>query len=1288
MANRVTTTMMYSTLMGSLQNNLQSLLDLERQASTQEKYAKLSDNPSAIARALAIESSLTFNSQYITNQSDAVSMLKHADSAMNSALNIVQTIREKVVYAGNGSLSTTAAAAIADEIDALKDGLLDILNQKVGGKYLFGGKDTSNRPFVKDESGRIRYVGSDERIRYEIENGILGDVSFTGSEIAPEEFKSYFVCSHFVPLDWRWTGREEKVQITVGNRTLPVFIPERWIDEVATGTNKPTDYNQFRDPDELTGISLDDVATLVNRALKEQGVDMLVTASVEKDFNSGVQRLVFKSNTGEPISITGWPATDYQPMAQSLAGLKIDPAAVPDWNHNMLIGDQAVDFTNLSGNSLSIFLNGTSGATVTLPPGLSTPQDVVNFLNTSGALPANVTASQQEGKIVLTSSVGGDIRVDGTAASAVFGGTRSSADPQYRGLMGSVNTLGWRDDTLGKGITITVGSQNYDFSFAGYRNISDLAKDINARIPTNAGDLPFASVVSGRLVFQSTLGDIQVSDYGTAGGTQQLFGYDGSGANSLNSSSSSLLLKLGDQQPVRIYVNEGDTLAQIADRINAIEGLYARTSADGKQLVVVAQRTGEMPSDPLSTDTAQEKLHYPSFLIWGEGMGMSLFDFTFSTDSSTGIQTGVIGSQEETRPIDHSHIDLFSYLGMETTLKSVEFEEGEVLTVTSPLHWRIMSGSHVTEIRLNPGTYTMEQLAERLKNAGAGWLETTVDVFRLPNIPGADDTEVGLGTSANRENATSRLVIRSLNGDPVVFMDMNDQRYAEELGLSTAVRTDENMGVSNIVFPTAPCLDAFAGMMRVQMTCGKAYDIRLSPKEILGADGNVDRVKVMEQIARQVNAQAGEEVLRVVFPVDASGARLGNSASLVAVTGEPFSVVDLPVSDPVWADYTAGLAAQMGVHTGVTSNLQLVGIKDSDRLGQAGTIRFEALGRTVEIDVSANDTVKDIMDRLRVQAGDWLYVNYFDPAMGNSGTQAGDFPIISIAAKDGSAVNVLDISGSVAQDLKLNTSIQGDVSLYDSTTGNVLGWTVTQGATPPQTFSISVAGYTHTIDLTAMRDINGNGLMDAVDLVATINSRMQDYDVRAELSASGELVLWSPRGYTIEVEAWQLDAAGDPSVDITSQFLGTGAKLTPYRGGYDLENPNRTAPGIYTQNITARSGANQTKQNFFGVLEDISAAIRAENRDGLSDKLLPKVDAFMDGLLRVMSAGGALQNRYEANIARLKTTDLNLTEVHDSLTKVNLAEVSTQLLMAKSIYEASLSVISQVVKPTLLDFLR
>ena len=192
--------------------------------STMRKYARLSDNPSAIARSLSLESSLRANEAYRGTHDNALTMLKHSEAALDKVLNAAQKIRTLVIQAEDSALGRDDLTKIADQIEAKKREILDALNTKVAGKYLFGGTDTGTKPFVVGPDGRIKYQGSDERIKYEIEEGLLADVSFTGSEVMPKGEKSHFICSHEVPLDWKWTGREEKVQITVGSRTQ---LPDR-----------------------------------------------------------------------------------------------------------------------------------------------------------------------------------------------------------------------------------------------------------------------------------------------------------------------------------------------------------------------------------------------------------------------------------------------------------------------------------------------------------------------------------------------------------------------------------------------------------------------------------------------------------------------------------------------------------------------------------------------------------------------------------------------------------------------------------------------------------------------------------------------------------------------------------------------------------------------------------------------------------------------------------------------------------------------------------------------------
>ena len=625
-------------------------------------------------------------------------------------------------------------------------------------------------------------------------------------------------------------------------------------------------------------------------------------------------------------------------------------------------------------------------------------------------------------------------------------------------------------------------------------------------------------------------------------------------------------------------------------------------------------------------------------------------------------------------------------------MKSVEFATGDTLEVEEgePLHWRIISGSHSADITLNAGEYTLTELADRIKNAGAGWLDVVVDVFNTDDANQDDDENLilyndeggisgvknGTGTSLDSEAATQRLVVRGYNGEQVLFFDVNEQHYAEKLGMSTAVRTYEytestsGTGTQRIYFPSAPCVDDSIGArMRVQMNCGTYYDISINKSDVADPNtGLVDRTKVMQSIVDQVNAQEDDEVMGIIRNVDDTGTIVDGAAMIYFASGEPFTVVDLPFSDPEWSDYSGGLAAQLGIHGGVTSNLKMtnISIRDDQTMDDVGagvgTIRFSNLAHSVEIDVSEGDSVKNILDRLKTQAGDWLYINYFDPHMGQmddegnlGGRNSGDYPIISISSIDGSAVNVIDVEGTLAQEvLGLSTGIQGSTDITD---------------------------YEYTIDLTAMRDVNGDGSITSYDMVQFINARMQDYDVQAELNNEGHLILYSPRGYNIEVEFNEVAA--------DYNFLGDSQAYTYYRGGYALDESasTRRDDGIYNQNFTIRSGSNTMKQNAFGMIDDIAAAVKSGNIDDLENKMLPRIDEMLNNLLTVMSEGGALQTRYTANSERLLTDDLIMSAQYDDLVKIDPADAITQMMMADYNYQANLAIISRIIQPSLLDFL-
>ena len=80
--------------MDSLMQSQRNIQDLQRQIASGDKYTKLADNPSAIARSMQIKSTLNANDKYQENTTNAITMLRYADSAMNNVLDAAQVRRE------------------------------------------------------------------------------------------------------------------------------------------------------------------------------------------------------------------------------------------------------------------------------------------------------------------------------------------------------------------------------------------------------------------------------------------------------------------------------------------------------------------------------------------------------------------------------------------------------------------------------------------------------------------------------------------------------------------------------------------------------------------------------------------------------------------------------------------------------------------------------------------------------------------------------------------------------------------------------------------------------------------------------------------------------------------------------------------------------------------------------------------------------------------------------------------------------------------------------------------
>ncbi|HHW39811.1 MAG TPA: flagellar hook-associated protein FlgL [Syntrophomonadaceae bacterium] len=185
---RVTNIMLANNLLRNMWFNMERLAECQDRLSSGKEIRRPSDDPVRVAASLALRSSLGEIEQYARNVDDARTWMEVTDDALASAIEVLQTARERAVAGANGTLPQASRDAIAQEVKQLRDQLMQIANTNLGGRYIFGGTKTDKEPYVyENTSGTdingIKYQGNSGDIEYEIAPKISVCVNFDGQEV-------------------------------------------------------------------------------------------------------------------------------------------------------------------------------------------------------------------------------------------------------------------------------------------------------------------------------------------------------------------------------------------------------------------------------------------------------------------------------------------------------------------------------------------------------------------------------------------------------------------------------------------------------------------------------------------------------------------------------------------------------------------------------------------------------------------------------------------------------------------------------------------------------------------------------------------------------------------------------------------------------------------------------------------------------------------------------------------------------------------------------------------------
>lgn len=175
---RVTNSVLVNNLKNNLSRNIRTLERMQTQLTTGRRISKPSEDPTGMVESLRLATRLRENAQFQDNVQDALGWLNTTDDALGSLTSALQRVYELTIQGANAPLDTDERLAICAEVKQIREEIGVIANTTHGDRYIFGGTNTTEEPYIEGE-----WQHNTTSIHYEIGVGVEIPVNLTAEEV-------------------------------------------------------------------------------------------------------------------------------------------------------------------------------------------------------------------------------------------------------------------------------------------------------------------------------------------------------------------------------------------------------------------------------------------------------------------------------------------------------------------------------------------------------------------------------------------------------------------------------------------------------------------------------------------------------------------------------------------------------------------------------------------------------------------------------------------------------------------------------------------------------------------------------------------------------------------------------------------------------------------------------------------------------------------------------------------------------------------------------------------------
>ncbi len=165
-------------------NQLQAKLsDNQNRIALGQSFTSPSQDPIAAGNVNRFNLALAQSEQYTRNGNAASNRLGYEDDALSQLQSALTRIRDLALQANNSTQSDENHAAIAKEVQQIRDSILSIANTQDGnGEYLFAGYSSKTQPFSLTASGAT-YAGDEGQRSLQVGAGLTIADSDNGATV-------------------------------------------------------------------------------------------------------------------------------------------------------------------------------------------------------------------------------------------------------------------------------------------------------------------------------------------------------------------------------------------------------------------------------------------------------------------------------------------------------------------------------------------------------------------------------------------------------------------------------------------------------------------------------------------------------------------------------------------------------------------------------------------------------------------------------------------------------------------------------------------------------------------------------------------------------------------------------------------------------------------------------------------------------------------------------------------------------------------------------------------------